>query len=97
MTQFTIGPDIDLDREEVILPSGRRYTNADAEADAAWFESRETRRGGRPSLESGVSPQVAFRVPPTTKTKLRAVAQSQGRTEASVAREALDQYLDAAA
>ncbi|MDR1265608.1 MAG: CopG family transcriptional regulator [Propionibacteriaceae bacterium] len=89
----TIGPDIDLDAETVILPSGRRYTNADADADADHFEGK---RAGRPSLDSGVSPQIAFRVPPATKAKLRAVANSLGRTEASIVREALDRFLETA-
>jgi hypothetical protein len=93
MTTVTVGPDIDLDQEEVFLPSGRRYRNADAEADAAYFEARHV---GRPSLAQGVSPQVSFRVAPSTKAQLTAKAKATGRTEAAVAREALERYLQAA-
>jgi hypothetical protein len=94
MSTITIGADIDLDREPTVLPSGHRYTNADADADAAWFEDHEKRRG-RPSLAHGTSPQVAFRVPPATKAQLAAIARRQGRTQAALARDALDQYLAA--
>jgi hypothetical protein len=69
------------------------YGNADADADAAALEGR---RVGRPSLASGVSPQVSFRVPTSVKAKLKAVALDSGRTEAAIAREALERFLDAA-
>jgi hypothetical protein len=92
MTPITIGPDLGRN-EFVTLPSGRAYSNADADADA---DALEGRRAGRPSLASGVSPQVAFRVPSSVKAKLKAVALDSGRTQAAVAREALRQFLDAA-
>ena len=44
--KYTIGPDIDLDVEEVFV-GGRRYTNADAEADSEYFE----KRAGRPEAQ----------------------------------------------
>ena len=89
--KITVGPDVDLDTEEVILPSGRRYTEADAQADAEYFESQA--RPGRPSLAHGVSPQVSFRVPQAIKDDLANVAKRLGRPEARVAREALTEYL----
>jgi hypothetical protein len=88
----TVGPDVDLDAEEVILPSGRRYTAADAAADERHFQSRT--RPGRPSLARGVSPQVSFRVPQSIKDDLSEVAKAEGRPEAQVARQALAEYLD---
>jgi hypothetical protein len=88
----TAGPDVDLDAEEVILPSGRRYTEADAQADELYFEART--RPGRPSLARGVSPQVSFRVPQSVKEDLAEIAKAEGRPEAQVARQALAEYLD---
>ncbi|MBK8460200.1 MAG: ribbon-helix-helix protein, CopG family [Micropruina sp.] len=87
--KYTIGPDIDLDTEEVLLPSGHRYSNADAEADSEYFASRP----GRPSLARGVSPQVSFRVPRDVKDELASLSQAEGRPEAQVARQALLEYL----
>lgn len=88
----TVGPDVDLDAEAVVLPSGHRYTEADAQADEQYFEART--RPGRPSLARGVSPQVSFRVPQSVKDDLAEVARAEGRPEAQVARQALAEYLD---
>jgi hypothetical protein len=86
--EYTIGPDIDLDVEEVFV-AGRRYTNADADADSEYFE----KRAGRPSLAHGTSPQVSFRVPREVKDQLASLSEAEGRPEAQVARQALLEYL----
>jgi hypothetical protein len=88
----TVGPDVDLDTEAVVLPSGRRYTEADAAADEQHFGTHT--RPGRPSLARGISPQVSFRVPQSVKDDLAEVAKAEGRAEAQVARQALAEYLD---
>ena len=90
MPKTTLGPDVDLDAEAVILPDGHRHTAADAEADAEWFAARP----GRPSLARGVSPQVSFRVPQAIKDRLKTVAAQAGRTQAEVAREAFERGLE---
>lgn len=90
MPKITFGPDVDLDIEEVTLPSGR-YTNADAEADSEHFTARAP---GRPSLARGVSPQVTFRVPQLVKEALADAAKREGRAEAQIARQALIEYLE---
>lgn len=84
MPKVTFEPDVDLDQEVVTLPSGHRYTAADARVDADWFAAHP----GRPSLARGISPQVAFRVPQDLKDQLRTVAGRVGRTQSDVAREA---------
>lgn len=89
MAKTTIGKNINLDEEKIVLKHGR-YTEADAAADAAEFENRP----GRPSLGRGISPQVAFRVPESLKSDLAAVAAAEGRPEAQVARQALVEYLE---
>ncbi len=87
--EYTIGPDVDLDTEVVVLPSGRRYTNANAEADSAYFEKRR----GRPSLARGTSPQISFRVPQDVKDALASLSETEGLPEAQLARQALLEYL----
>jgi len=91
MSKVTFGPDVDLDRESVILPSGNRYTAADAQSDDDWFASHV----GRPSLGRGISPQVSFRVPQAIKDRLKIIAERAGRTQADVAREAFEKGLAA--
>jgi hypothetical protein len=75
--KYTIGPDVDLDREDVRLADGTRLTPAIAEemADSALREVR----AGRPSLtgRGGRSPQVSFRLPPS----MRDAAEQQARRE----------------
>jgi hypothetical protein len=39
----TVGPDVDLDAEKIVLPSGRRYTEADAAAAAEYCAGRPGR------------------------------------------------------
>ena len=90
MTKVTFEPDVDLDHEVVILPSGHRYTNADAHEDAEWFAAHP----GRPSLDRGISPQVSFRVPQAIKDRLKETAARSGRTQADVAREAFQKGLE---
>ena len=90
-TKTPIGPDIDLDREEVRLRSGRRLTSK-----VAGEIVEEVRRtGGRPSLsgEATHSPQIAFRVPPEVRDRAAEVAAAAGKTVSQLAREALEARL----
>lgn len=90
--KHTIGPGIDLDIEEVIV-GGRRYTEADALADAAALEKAPP-AVGRPSLGThGTSPQISFRVPRDVKDELASLSHAEGRPEAQLARQALLEYL----
>jgi predicted HicB family RNase H-like nuclease len=90
-TNTSIGTDINLDREDVRLHSGRRLTPKAAEEIV-----EEVRRvGGRPSL-SGVpmrSPQIAFRVPAEVRERAAQVAAAEGKTVSQLAREALEARL----
>lgn len=97
MNKYKIGPDIDLDAEEVYTQDGERLTEALAEemAEHAVTEARAAARG-RPSLSGGRthSPQVAFRVPEQLHARAAEVAEREGKTVSQVGREALERYLE---
>jgi cell pole-organizing protein PopZ len=85
-----IGPDVDLDREDIRLADGTRLTQEVADRIVT-----QARRGGRPSLsgEAAASPQIAFRVSPAVRDKAAAVASAEHKTISDLAREALERYL----
>ena len=87
-TEVVIGPDVDLDREEIRLRNGKRLTPT--VADEIVEEVR--RAGGRPSLsgDAARSPQIAFRVPPEVRERAAQVAAAEGKTVSQLAREALE-------
>jgi predicted ATPase with chaperone activity len=100
--------DIDLDKE-VVYFEGERLTEAKAaelskqirdRVEAARREQaqRDGAKGGRPTVDADGAPSVALgaRVAPSTKARLKAQAEAQGRTAADLIREALDEYLDRA-
>jgi len=90
--KYSLGPDIDLDQEEVYEPDGSRLTEASARELAE--ETIRTVRG-RPSLSSDGqhSPRVSFRLPAAERDRAEAVAQQEGKTVSALAREALERYL----
>lgn len=92
-TETPIGPDVDLERDDVRLADGTRLT-----ADVAEAIVEEVRRGGRPSLSGAParSPQIAFRVPPEIRDRAERAAADEGKTVSQFAREALEARLDAA-
>ena len=83
-----IGPDVDLDAEDVRLTDGTRLT----EQRAAEIVDEVRRRGGRPSLtgEAAASPRIAFRVTPGVRDRAAQVAAREGKTVSQLAREALE-------
>ncbi len=86
-----IGPDVDLDREDIRLADGTRLTPAVAET----IVEEARRSGGRPSL-SGTpsrSPQIAFRVPAEVRDRAARAAADEGKTVSQLAREALEARL----
>lgn len=90
--RYTLGPDIDLDREVVRDKRGRRITEARAEQIAE--ETLEGVGRGRPSLTGrGRSPQVTFRLTPELRARAQARAEREGKRVSDVAREALEYYL----
>lgn len=97
--RWVLGPDIDLDEEEFLLPDGTRLTEADAEAytmQRLAEAKEESRRGGRPSLgEKGHSPVISFRLPPELRERAREVAANEGRTVSAMARDVLARYIEA--
>lgn len=86
-----IGPDVDLDHEDVRLLDGTRLTQEIADG----IVEDVRRSSGRPSLTGAKapSPQVTFRVTPELRAKAAAEAARQGRRISDVAREALERYL----
>ena len=90
-TKTPIGPDVDLDREDVRLRSGERLTSKVAEE----IVEEVRRTSGRPSLsgEPTRSPQIAFRVPPEVRDRAAEVAAAEGKTVSQLAREALEARL----
>ena len=93
-TESPIGPDVDLEREDIRLADGSRLTPEVAEA----IVEEVRRGGGRPSLSGAParSPQIAFRVPPEVRDRAERAAADEGKTVSQFAREALEARLDAA-
>lgn len=90
-----IGPDINLDQEEVYLSDGTRLTEAEAEA----FSKRvveQARRRGRPSISEATvrTPNLTVRVSPDVRAALESIAETQGRRLADVSRDALAEYVE---
>lgn len=85
---ITLGPDLDLDREEFITPSGRRLTNE-------YAEELTRRVTGRPSLTAPGkhSPALNLRISERLKARLETVAAAQHRRQSDVVRDALEDYL----
>lgn len=87
-TDTPIGPDVDLDRDDVRLADGTRLT----EGVAAGIVEQVRRSSGRPSLsgQPAASPQIAFRVTPDVRQRAAEVAAREGKTISQLAREALE-------
>ncbi len=83
-----IGPDVDLDQEDVRLADGTRLT----EQKAAEIVDEVRRRGGRPSLtgEAATSPRIVFRVTPSVRDRAAEIAAREGKSISQLAREALE-------
>ena len=93
MSRHEIGPDVDLDVDEVRDRQGRRVTTAYAEQAAA--EALRLVRPGRPALGAvgQHSPRVSFRVPEQVRRQAEQRAAVEGRSVSEIAREALERYL----
>ena len=89
-----VGPDVDLDKEDVRLADGTRLTQE--VADEIVEEAR--RSAGRPSLSGARarSPQIAFRVPAKVRERAAELAAREGKTVSELAREALEERISSA-
>ena len=78
---------VDLEKEDVRLPSGRRLTDAVVDEFVTGLHRR-----GRPSLTGRAtrSPQIAFRVPPELRARGERLARATGKTLSALAREAFE-------
>ena len=85
-----IGPDVDLEKEVVRDERGRRVTQTYVErlVEAA-------RKPGRPSLDEGRSPAIAFCLSRDLRKRAEALAAREGKTGSELAREALESRLEA--
>lgn len=83
-----IGPDADLERDDVRLPDGTRRT----EPRAAAIADGVRRRAGRPSLtgDAVASPRISFRITPSVRDQAAEVAAREGKTISQLAREAFE-------
>jgi len=94
--RYVLGPDVDLDTEDVRRPDGTRFTEHAARELAE--EAVTAARRGRPAVDPDVgpgerSPRVTFRIPAQTRRQIEQRARDQGRPVADVLREAVEQYL----
>lgn len=89
----SIGPDVDLDTEEIRAADGRRLTE-DLAAEIA--ERALARHRGRPSVSGGSvrTPSLTVRVPSQLQDALKSIADAQGRRLSDVSRDALEEYVD---
>jgi hypothetical protein len=86
-----LGPDVDLDKEDVRLADGTRLTT---EAAAGIVEDAR-RAAGRPSLTGPGkhSPQVSARVPAELRDAAERQARREGKSVSQLIRELLERYL----
>lgn len=87
------GEDVDLDREDLRLPDGTRLTQQVADA----IVEDVKRKIGRPSLtgHAAVSPRVTFRLTPDIRDRAAGIAEREGKTISQLAREALEERVEA--
>jgi hypothetical protein len=91
--EHAVGPDVDLQAEEIRDRQGRRVTDEYAERAAA--EALRIARPGRPALGTvgQHSPRVSFRVPEQVRRQAEQRAAAEGRSVSEIARDALERYL----
>jgi hypothetical protein len=87
-----IGPDVDLEVEDVRLADGTRLTGDLA---ARIAEDAIARHPGRPSVTGAPehTPRMTLRVPERTREALEEIATAQGRRLADVGRDAFEEYI----
>lgn len=89
-----IGPDVDVDAEEIFDSHGNRI-DADYIAEAVSAVHTQLRRG-RPSLDDDGqprSPQLSIKFPQRLKAAADAQARREGRTVSDLVRDAVAEYL----
>jgi hypothetical protein len=86
-----IGPDVDLDAEDIRLADGTRLTGEIA----AQIVQGARRAAGRPSLTGPGkhSPQVSARVPAELRDAAERQARREGKSVSQLIRELLERYL----
>ena len=90
MSRYTVGPDVDLDNEDVRLSSGERLTNELAEELAEEAVTVVRRGGGRRALHGTkrgeTSPPLNVRLGAAVRTELDQAAQEEHTTPSKLAR-----------
>lgn len=89
---YTLGRNVNLDKEVVLDSNGRRITEARARQIAHRTHDLAV---GRPSLSSpGVhSPEIKARVPLKLKKSLQREAKRRGETSSELVRQAIEEFL----
>lgn len=89
---YTLGRNVNLDKEVVLDSNGRRITEARARQIARQTHDLAV---GRPSLSSpGVhSPEIKARVPMKLKKSLQREAKRRGQTSSELVRQAIEEFL----
>ena len=90
--KYTLGPDVDLEKEVILDSNGRRITQARARQ---MVRHTLEQAAGRPSLTgAGIrSPEVKARVPLKLKKSLQREAKRRGQTSSELVRQALEEFL----
>lgn len=90
--KYTLGKDVNLDKEIVLDSNGIRITEARARQIASRTHDLAV---GRPSLSSpGVhSPEIKARVPLKLKKSLQREAKRRGQTSSELVRQAIEEFL----
>lgn len=90
-SDMQIGPDVDLDREDIRLGDGTRLTNELAEE----INEDVRRAAGRPSLSGGRkhSPQVSAGITLELQAELRDYSKRSGLSPSQVLRRALEELM----
>ena len=91
-TKYTVGPDINLDQEEIYEPDGTRLTEARS-VELAQETLRALR--GRPSLTQAHehSPRLSVRLPANELHDLTVLAHKMGVPVSTLARQAIEDFL----
>jgi predicted HicB family RNase H-like nuclease len=95
MPKYTIGPDVDLDKEIIEDSAGRRIDQAYVDEVVESANSVRATRG-RPALSSNgeASVSVSLRLTPELKARADEVARQRGTTVSKLARQALELELN---
>jgi hypothetical protein len=92
MRKYELGPDVNLDREQVFLANGERLTNEVAESIVAELMARDTDRQST-STSRQHRKRLAFQVEDSLYAEIRSLTADAGLTLSEFCRRALNSYV----